>query len=123
MHLRIRSREGENNMDMHFDDIFSAVLPNSEEFPNLTDMTLDVSAGGFVDRATNLYVHGRITIPFSKMPKLRYLVLKTFSSEVSLVPDGMALPSIRTLALRDCYQIQKPWVVPIFEADEGAGWS
>ncbi len=87
----------------------------------LTDMTLDISAVGFTDRDKGKYVDSRIFIPFSKMPRLRYLVLRTCQSEVDLIPDGMALPSIRTLVLRSCYKIHKNWIVQFLKQMKAQG--
>lgn len=121
MRLEITSSEREEEEDRHFEDIFSAILPNSEAFPMLTDMTLDISAVGFTDRDKGKYVDSRIFIPFSKMPRLRYLVLRTCQSEVDLIPDGMALPSIRTLVLRSCYKIHKNWIVQFLKQMKAQG--
>ncbi len=83
--------------DMHFSDIFDAVLPDADAFPKLADMNLVVSADD-------------ISIPFSTMPNLMSFELKTMSTGVQYIPDGIALPPIRTLVLRDCYRLEKEWL-------------
>ncbi len=111
LQLRIRSNEGEENVDMTFNDIFSAVLPNAEVFPKLTDMMLDVETEGFRIKNKRKFIQGQISIPFTTLMKVRHLDLKTGSSEVNIIPDGIALPTIRTLTLRGCYRIQMSWLV------------
>ncbi len=118
---RIRADEGEEKKGTRFADIFSAVLPNPEAFAPLTDMTLDARTDGFMDKENDEYVHGKITIPFSTMPNLRHLVLTTLSSDVGLIQDGVALPAIRTLVLRDCYQMRKNWIFQFLKQMKAQG--
>ncbi len=84
--------------DMLFNDVFSAVLPNAEAFPKLTDMTLEVDVDDFKDNLNGVFVRGKFAIPFATMPKLRYLKLKT-DSIVLPIPDPVALPSLRTFVI------------------------
>lgn len=110
MKLWIRCKAAESKVDMHFDDVFYAIVPNADAFPRLTEMTLDVDALGFWDEEGDNYIKGRISIPFAVMPKLRSFVFSANSTEVNDVPGGVALLPIRTLALNDCFEIKKEWI-------------
>ncbi len=53
MQLKISSEEDEKRVDMHFVDIFHAVLPNADVFPKLVDMHLHVYAEDTGEKETN----------------------------------------------------------------------
>lgn len=111
MHLKIRSTEEGGKVDMHFHDIFHAIFPSAGRFPKLTSMELDIDTFGIWDEDEKKYTKGKISLPFAMAPKLRDLVLTTNYTEVDLVSFGIAQPAIRTLALRDCYEMKKDWII------------
>ncbi len=109
--LRITSPEEEDGMACTMRIIFSAVLPNSEEFPKLTDMILHILARRLHKRE-RWQCCARQKFPFLSQ---RCRILETWSSrhvgsDINLIPVGIALPNIRTLALRDCRRIQTCWL-------------
>jgi len=120
MRLHIRSSGEDEETDMLFKEVFFAVFPSAEVFPMLTAMALDADAKGLWDENGD-YIYGKISISFASMPKLRHLDLKIPSSEVVPIPDGIALPAIRTLVIRDSTKIQKSWLVQFLKQMEAQG--
>ncbi len=110
MRLYIKSCENEKKRDMHFSNIFNAVLPDVKTFPKLVEMNLTTDAGSSYDR-TDFDTCPTISIPFAIMPGLRTFKLQTYATEVQGIPDGLPLPAIRRLILQDCHRLDKNWLV------------
>jgi len=122
MQLRISSKNQERKgSDIHFDDIFFAVLSDAETFSKLTEMTLDVAPKEFWDNEADNFIYGKISIPFAMMPKLRYFNLKAHPSKVIPVPDGVALPPIQTLVLRDPPEVRRRWLAKFLKQMKAQG--
>ncbi|KLO14082.1 hypothetical protein SCHPADRAFT_889555 [Schizopora paradoxa] len=95
-----------------FDDIFFAVMPNSEVYPRLVNLTLDASVDYIWDRDSEDHpiIWGEFAIPFSSMTTVKHLTLTASESEVLPVSDSDQLPALRTFTIRRSSEIEKTWL-------------
>ncbi len=118
--LRIRADEGEEKKGTRFADIFSAVLPNPEAFPQLTDMTLDARTEvSWTKRATNMYAENLPSLLDNAKaealgPHDAFIRGRSYSGRYRLARHSNA----RVTGL---LPNRKELVRPISEADEGTG--
>ncbi len=119
--LHIVSQEGELEHGMRYGDIFSAVLPNSEEFPKLTRRDPSRPNSRLHNKERCGHCTRQNVIPFSKMPNLRDLVFTMLESEVDLIPLG--IDSAQHLNARIARLLANPKMLarPFPEADGGSG--
>ncbi len=84
--------------------IIGAVFPDAEAFPNLRQLQFIINVEG------PLGGDQPVSIPFSSFPTLEHLELTTYATTISELPDGVQLPTLRSLTLTDCLALERHWI-------------
>lgn len=100
-------------------DVISAIFPNANVFPKLTDLSMNAHVDSYYDEELDAYVYDNFAIPFAAIPHVRHLALTTKLVEILPIPN--ALPAIRTLTIRDSDMIKRSWLAKFVKQVERQG--